>query len=128
MPVCALFVALGDSTSIDDYAGGPGRGAVNLLHVNRDADFPDWAGRDQHSDQLGIRMLARDGATSAVVLRDQVPLLPAQPALVTITMGGNDILSCFGDTAAGYAAIDRMAAVTDAVLTRLRSAGECRSW
>jgi hypothetical protein len=32
--------------SIDDYAGGPGRGAASVLHRNRDGDFPDWAGHD----------------------------------------------------------------------------------
>src|SRR6266511_3866336 len=31
--------------SIDDYAGGAGRGAASLLYRNRDDDFPDWAGR-----------------------------------------------------------------------------------
>jgi hypothetical protein len=41
-----VYAALGDSMSIDDYAGGPGRGAASLLWRNRDRDFPGWAGRD----------------------------------------------------------------------------------
>jgi hypothetical protein len=41
-----VYAALGDSMSIDDYAGGPGRGATSLLLRNRDDDFPVWAGRD----------------------------------------------------------------------------------
>ena len=40
------YVALGDSISIDDYSGGPGRGGASLLYANRDDDFPDWRGRD----------------------------------------------------------------------------------
>ena len=41
-----MYVALGDSISIDSYAGGPGRGGPTLLARNRDDDFPDWSGRD----------------------------------------------------------------------------------
>jgi hypothetical protein len=42
----AVYAALGDSMSIDDYAGGAGRGAASLLWRNRDDDFPAWVGRD----------------------------------------------------------------------------------
>lgn len=38
-----VYVALGDSMSIDDYAGCAGRGAASLLLRNVDADFPAWA-------------------------------------------------------------------------------------
>lgn len=37
-----VYIALGDSISIDPYAGGPGRGGASLLARNRDDDFPDW--------------------------------------------------------------------------------------
>ena len=83
------YVALGDSMSIDDYAGGPGRGAASLLHRNRDDDFPDWAGRDLATAGLGVQVLARDGVT-ADVLQRQLPQVTQAPALVTVTMGGND--------------------------------------
>ena len=66
---CA-YVALGDSISIDYYAGGPGRGGASLLARNRDDDFPDWRGRD-----LGDRpchLLATDGATSRELVDQQV--------------------------------------------------------
>jgi hypothetical protein len=40
--VTLLYAALGDSMSIDIYAGGPGRGATSLLPTNRD-------GRDRNA-------------------------------------------------------------------------------
>jgi hypothetical protein len=40
------YVALGDSISIDEYTGGPGRGGASLLFRNLDDDFPQWRGRD----------------------------------------------------------------------------------
>ena len=59
-----MYVALGDSMSIDDYAGGAGWGAASLLHRNRDADFPAWAGRREQVrlagcplDQVGCHQL-----------------------------------------------------------------------
>lgn len=36
------YLALGDSMSIDAYAGGTGRGAASLLHHNWDSGFPGW--------------------------------------------------------------------------------------
>ncbi|MFC5000026.1 GDSL-type esterase/lipase family protein [Dactylosporangium cerinum] len=72
------YYALGDSISIDDYAGGPGLGAASLL-----------------ADDLGIdlTMLARDGATSDDVVRYQLDKVEGRPALITLTMGGNDLLT-----------------------------------
>jgi lysophospholipase L1-like esterase len=124
----AVYVALGDSMSIDDYAGGAGRGAASLLHRNRDADFPDWVGRDLATLGYTAQILARDGATSADVLHRQLPLIVRRPALVTITMGGNDLLAAYGDATAGEAAIAQVATVGEEVLTRLRAAAseDCR--
>jgi lysophospholipase L1-like esterase len=124
----AVYVALGDSMSIDDYAGGAGRGAASLLYRNRDADFPDWVGRDLATLGYTAQILARDGATSTDVLHRQLPLIQRRPALVTITMGGNDLLAAYGDTAAGNAAIAEVAAVGEEVLTHLRAAAaeDCR--
>ena len=53
----------------------------------RDADFPDWAGRDLATLGYTAQMLARDGAASIDVLNRQLPLIQRPPALVTITMG-----------------------------------------
>src|SRR5262245_40150534 len=81
-----VYVALGDSMSIDAYAGGPGRGAASLLHRNRDADFPGWSGKDLAGAGFTAQMLAFDGATSADVVREQLPAITGVPDLVTITM------------------------------------------
>jgi len=112
------YVSLGDSMSIDDYAGGPGRGAASLLNRNRDDDFPDWAGRDLRG--LTARHLARDGATTSDVLYSQLPTVDEPPALVTISMGGNDLLIAFGNTAAAEVAIHTVVALGHGVLGRLR--------
>jgi lysophospholipase L1-like esterase len=97
----AYYVALGDSISIDDYAGGPGKGAASLLARNGDRDFPDWQGRDL--GDASWLSLATDGATTATVLGDQLPRLARltkKPSIVTLTIGGNDVLRCYGDTGA----------------------------
>jgi len=67
----ALYVALGDSISIDAYAGGPGRGGASLLARNRDDDFPpDWWHHDLATTrpELGFALLASDGGTTESVL------------------------------------------------------------
>src|SRR5688572_17651109 len=114
-----VYVALGDSMSIDAYAGGPGRGAASLLHRNRDADFPEWSGRDLAGAGYTAQVLAVDGAVSADVVEEQLPVMGAAPTLVTITMGGNDLMTCYGNTPAAEAAVGRVAAATDKVLTYL---------
>jgi lysophospholipase L1-like esterase len=113
------YVALGDSMSIDDYAGGPGRGAASLLHRNVDTDFPDWAGHDLAGHGWTVDVLARDGAVTADILHRQLPQLGAAPDLVTITMGGNDLLGVYGDDTAAANVIGRFAAQGEAVLLRL---------
>jgi lysophospholipase L1-like esterase len=101
------YVAMGDSISIDDYAGGTGRGGASLLFANRDDDFPEERerGRDLRSADPAARfaLLATDGATTATVLDQQLARLTAlstRPDLVTLTIGGNDLLAGYGDTRA----------------------------
>jgi lysophospholipase L1-like esterase len=112
--------------SIDDYAGGPGRGAASLLWRNRDDDFPAWSGRDLTSRDPAARLvlLASDGATSATVVREQLPRLggldPA-PTMATVTMGGNDLLTAYGDAATARQAIGAVAANGREVLGGLRA-------
>ena len=95
-----MYVALGDSMSIDRYAGGEGRGAASLFYRNH-PDWPEFAGRDLLSifPDLAFRLLAFDGATSEGVLSLQVPTLrelPVRPRVITLTVGGNDVLTYFG--------------------------------
>ena len=115
-----LYVALGDSISIDEYAGGPGRGGASLLHANRDADFPGWRGRDLRSADPGaaFAMLALDGATRGTLLDVQLPRLAAlpPPSVVTLTIGGNDLLGAFGDTAAARRVVTAVRSAVDRAL------------
>jgi lysophospholipase L1-like esterase len=116
-----VYLALGDSMSIDAYAGGPGRGAAGLLHRNRDDDFPDWAGRDLHTLGYTTQNLARDGATIAAVLGTQIPQIHGRPDLVTLSMGGNDLMGAYGDTAAARDVISAVADRADRILDTLRA-------
>ena len=119
------YVALGDSISIDDYAGGPGRGGASLLHRNRDDDFPQWRGRDLRSADptAGFAMLALDGGTRRTLLDVQLPRLAAlpPPSVVTLTIGGNDLLAAFGDTDAARRVVGE---VREALVRALDRIGE----
>jgi lysophospholipase L1-like esterase len=120
-----VYVALGDSISIDDYAGGPGRGAASLLLRNRDPDFPDWAGRHLSALWPDIRLLllATDGATSATVVHQQLPhlvRLGITPSLATLTIGGNDLLQAYGDRAEAISATRRVIDNGRRILSMLR--------
>lgn len=117
----AGYVALGDSISVDDYSGGPGRGGASLLFANRDDDFPEWRGRDLRNAAPGtaFTLLATDGATTGTLLDHQLPrlaALPVPPGLVTLTIGGNDLLGAYGDTAAARALVARVSAALDRAL------------
>lgn len=96
-PPIARYIALGDSISVDDYAGGPGRGAASLLHRNRDDDFPEFRGRDLVSRHPEARLFLKavDGATTRAVLEKQITRMPNDEGgrtVITLTGGGNDLL------------------------------------
>jgi lysophospholipase L1-like esterase len=121
-----VYAALGDSMSIDDYAGGPGRGAASLLWRNRDDDFSAWAGRDLTAQDPTARLvlLASDGATSTTVAGEQLGRLRrlgVTPTLATVTMGGNDLLAAYGDATAARRAIRTVADNGRLVLAGLRA-------
>ena len=121
-----LYVALGDSISIDLYAGGPGRGGASLLARNRDDDFPDWRGRDLATTrpELGFALLAMDGGTTASVLDHQLPRLEsggAVPRIVTLTLGGNDVLGAYGDSRRALEIVSVVRARVREVLVRLHA-------
>ncbi|MEJ7705810.1 MAG: SGNH/GDSL hydrolase family protein [Nocardioidaceae bacterium] len=116
----AMYVALGDSISIDEYAGGAGRGGASLLARNRDDDFPEWRGNDLGG--VPWQLLATDGGTSATLLAYQLPRLEqlqVRPSIVTLTIGGNDVLSCYGDTRAALQMIATVSRRLGQVLDRL---------
>ncbi len=119
------YFALGDSISIDDYSGGPGRGGASLLHANRDDDFPEWRGRDLRTASPGtdFALLATDGATTGTLRDLQLPRLAARPAptLVTLTVGGNDLLAAYGDATAARRAIKTVVDNGRLVLASLRA-------
>lgn len=119
------YVSLGDSMSIDDYAGPPGSGAASLLFANNPGDFPQWAGRDLQTVLAPCRLvlMAQDGVTSATVRYAQIPRLKEmgiRPAVVTLTMGGNDLLQTFGDSASADMANRRLLTNGRAILESLR--------
>jgi lysophospholipase L1-like esterase len=119
------YVALGDSISIDDYAGGPGRGGASLLARNRADDFPQWCGRDLSAPHPSLRyhLLAVDGGTTRTLLEFQLPWLEASgvaPAVVTLTVGGNDLLGAYGDTARAKAVVHIVVVRVGQALTRLK--------
>jgi len=95
------YVGLGDSISIDEYAGGPGWGAISLLYRNKDEIYPEWKGKDLISIYPGIdfHYLASDGAICDTIIGEQLPSLPPgddDPTIITLTIGGNDFLSSLG--------------------------------
>jgi lysophospholipase L1-like esterase len=83
-----LYLALGDSISIDEYplreTGIPNIGAASLFARKLRERYPSIAVDD----------LTADGATTDDVLRWQLQGVSEtpEPALVTITAGGNDLL------------------------------------
>ncbi len=120
------YVALGDSISIDEYAGGRGRGGASLLARNRDGDFPEWQGRDLATTrpELGFALLATDGGTTQTLLEVQLPRLEASgavPRVVTLTVGGNDVLGAYGDTRAALEIVEVVRARVGRALERLRT-------
>ena len=114
------YFALGDSVSMDLYpaldlgetdvavalervasAGTVAPvGAASLLYENSGERWAEFDGRDLATRFAGIRFtnLAADGATIGDVFADQLPELPTsdEAAIVTLTVGGNDLLLAFG--------------------------------
>ena len=119
-----VYVALGDSISIDTYAGGPGRGGASLLARNRDDDFPQWRGHDLATRHPSLRyqLLAVDGGTTQILLHTQLPRLEASgvaPTVVTLTVGGNDLLGAYGDTTHARRVVNTVIGCVGQALTRL---------
>jgi len=119
--VFSRYIALGDSMSIDLYpaldagetevavalewdqrAGAVAPlGAASLLHRNDDERYPDFAGNDLLSrwPDIGALTVAEDGATIGDVFGSQLPQVAEseEPTLITLSIGGNDLLSAFAN-------------------------------
>ena len=121
--MAGCYVALGDSMSLGCYMGGDGRGAASLLCGNPDSDFPGWSGCDLGSAGVTGQILAQDGATAAEVVQHQLPLIARPPTVVTVTMGGEDLIATHGNDIAARAAVDQVLAAAEEVLTRLAAFG-----
>jgi lysophospholipase L1-like esterase len=115
------YVALGDSMSIDLYpaldageaevsvalewdarAGTVAPlGAASLLYRNVDERYPEFSGRDllSRDRRTELRVLAEDGATIGDVFGSQMLQLEETeaPTLITLSVGGNDLLSAFAN-------------------------------
>jgi lysophospholipase L1-like esterase len=122
-----LYIALGDSISIDIYPDTDGEtrfsgksysnlGAASLFYRNNDDAWPDFVNQDLvrlfDDELIDFHMLAEDGATSRDVLSYQIPNIPADQGdstLVTITAGGNDLLqNLYFEQAALATTVDRI--------------------
>ncbi|GAC1514732.1 MAG: hypothetical protein NVS1B4_03110 [Gemmatimonadaceae bacterium] len=148
LPEYARYVALGDSVSMDLYpaldvgeidvavalerrasAGEVARlGAASLLYANDDARWPEFEGRDLRSHHPAIELvnLAADGATIGDVFGEQIVELGESDAemLVTLTVGGNDLLSAASSHPDGTL-LDRIVLdVTKAYAVLVRAVGD----
>ena len=74
------YLALGDSISIDDYTGVEGGGAAS-----------QFGRRLPARDALDV---TRDGCVSSQLI-DTLDRLDYHPDVVTVTIGGNDLLSAY---------------------------------
>jgi lysophospholipase L1-like esterase len=115
------YIALGDSMSIDLYpaldageidvavalewdsrAGTVAPlGAASLLFQNADDRYPEFAGADLVTlhPEIGFLNVAEDGATIGDVFGSQLPQLAEsdERTLLTLSVGGNDLLSAFAN-------------------------------
>ncbi|HEY0160878.1 MAG TPA: SGNH/GDSL hydrolase family protein [Thermoanaerobaculia bacterium] len=130
------YIALGDSISIDIYPfhdaqrRHPGKastdrlGAASLLYRNDDRFWPEFKGRDLHTllPALQFEDLTADGATTHSLLRQVEQIAAAgEPALVTITAGGNDLLGQIGSRGGNPVAeiAERLRTAVDRLLAKL---------
>lgn len=105
----ALYLALGDSMSIDDYAG-PGLGAASLLYRNDSKRWPDFQGRDLWTRCPGCKLAfrARNGLDSHGLQKTMLDLPACDgKVLVTLTMGGNDLIGALRQKAGENAEVVR---------------------
>ena len=100
-PSSATSVALGRSAGAGIAADLP-VGAASLLARNADALWPEYRGHDLASVSRGTEFLnlTMDGAMLPDIVDAQLPEIPPSDAsaLVTLTVGGNDLLMAYGNS------------------------------
>jgi lysophospholipase L1-like esterase len=76
-------------------------GAASLLYQNSEERWPEYAGDDlvTRYPDIAFQNLASDGATVGEVFGEQLAQIEEtdEPTLVTLTVGGNDLLSAYGN-------------------------------
>jgi hypothetical protein len=117
------LVAVGDNLCVDAATVGPHRGAASLLLRNRDAEWPDFKGRDMVTRDPGVRllMLGQDGATAQSTLSQQMKRVPSvdEPVLVALTVGARDLLARTSGEEKGVADGDALYETLTAILDEL---------
>ena len=124
----ANYISIGDSMSIDCYPHydlsrlkpnvSERVGAASLLFKNVDDVWPEFERKDLSSAYPGIRFcnLAEDGATTFDFLDtrylDLIKDTSTQLSIITITLGGNDLLQLLANR------IDNMEAAVAEILVR----------
>lgn len=105
------YIALGDSISIDSYPAFDAErvgirthqaiGSAALLYKNEDRIFPEFKGKDLVSlfPKISYVNLAIDGGVTADMLSpirlEELSQFRNAKALITLTIGGNDLLSAY---------------------------------
>jgi lysophospholipase L1-like esterase len=128
MEKIATYICLGDSMSIDCYphyelaltrpAVSQSVGAASLLYRNDKEVWPEFEHRDLLTANPSMRIcnLTEDGATTFDFLdTDYLKLLKGverQPSLITVTLGGNDMLRTLSFSE------DQMASESENILAR----------
>lgn len=127
-----VYIALGDSMTLDDYPASDAErlglncrkdiGAAALLYKNDPQLFPELAGKDLSSAHPRIRFanLAYDDATTEDMLSEEkmseLHQYSNSHCLVTLTIGGNDLLKIFKDIPANN--VKALTSATQEVHTR----------
>ena len=90
------LIAIGDNLCIDSASVGAHRGPASLLYRNRDAEWPEFHGRDMVTRDPAVRLLllGQDGATAKTTLSQQMKRVgnADDPVLVTVSAGAKDFL------------------------------------
>jgi lysophospholipase L1-like esterase len=127
VPTPSTYLALGDSVAAGVGAAAPATGGYVPLLAGLLSERLGCDARPAPGCPLSVRNLAQSGATTATLLRGQMPqaleLLRTTPdvRLVTLTIGGNDVV----ETAIGVCAPDpRAQACSDAVAASVRRADQ----